>query len=182
MKLCIIIFITLFIFVEFILFIYGKKRQDVVCDYMIVLGAGLYYDRISSALKRRLDAALIYASRYPQVMIVVSGGQGADEACSEASAMKLYLIENGIDARRIIEEDHSVSTYTNFLYTKRILSMKNIKMMVVTCDFHMYRAIRFSKQLGFTSFRWPAKSQGIKCIKYYLREFFCVLKYYLIKK
>ncbi|NBK97164.1 MAG: YdcF family protein, partial [Erysipelotrichia bacterium] len=104
------------LFLEGFIYFYGRKRDDVACDVMIVLGAGLYGDQISSALKRRLKQALYYAQRYPEVQIVVSGGQGANETMSEAMAMKMYLIKQGIASTRIIMEDRSTSTYTNFLY------------------------------------------------------------------
>lgn len=175
----IILFIIIFISVELLLYFYGKHRDDVKCDVMIVLGAGLYGDVISSALQRRLDSALMYIQKYPHTLIVVSGGQGKDETISEALAMKRYLLAHGIDDNQIIMEDTSVSTYTNFVYSKQILPTNTQKIMVCTCDFHMYRSCRIASHLGFIPYRYPAKSTKINCIKYYVREFFCVIKNYL---
>ncbi|MEE0776344.1 MAG: YdcF family protein, partial [Bacillota bacterium] len=48
-------------------------------DAVIVLGAGLRGDRVSLTLAQRLDAAIDYYEKNPEAMIVVSGGQGAQE-------------------------------------------------------------------------------------------------------
>lgn len=175
------IFLILFISIEIYLYKYGKTSDDEKCDFMIVLGAGLYGDRISSALKRRLDQSLVYAQQYPNMDIVVSGGQGHNETVSEAYAMKGYLVSKGLKESRILLEDKSTSTYTNFLYTKRLLNPNMKKVMITTCDFHMYRSCRIAKQIGFIPYRNPAKSTKINCIKYYIRECFCVIKNWLFK-
>lgn len=172
-----IVFLLCFIF---FLYQYGKQYDDRHCDFMIVLGAGLYGDKLSSALKRRLDQAIIYANKYPDVLIVVSGGQGYHETVSEAYAMKQYLIKKQIKESRIMMEDKSTSTYTNFLYTKQLLKEKMSTVMITTCDFHMYRSCRIAKHLGFIPYKNPAKSTKLKCIKYYIRECFCILKNWIL--
>lgn len=164
------------------LYRFGKLTDDEKCDFIIVLGAGLYGDRISSSLKRRLDQALVYANKYPELKIIVSGGQGHNESVSEAYAMKKYLISMGVMESRIMLEDRSTSTYTNFLYTKQLLNHHKMKkVMITTCDFHMYRSCRIAKQMGFIPYRNPAKSNKLSCVKYYLRECFCVIKNWILK-
>lgn len=175
------ILLILFTIIEIYLYEYGKTSDDEKCDFMIVLGAGLYGDRISSALKRRLDQALLYAQKYPDIDIVVSGGQGHNETVSEASAMKKYLVSKGLEESRILLEDKSTSTYTNFLYTKQLLDNQMKKVMITTCDFHMYRSCRIARQIGFIPYRNPAKSTKINCVKYYIRECFCVIKNWILK-
>ena len=49
--------------------------------------------------------------RPPRAVIIASGGQGADEAVSEAEAMRTYLVEErGVPADAVIEEDRSTTT------------------------------------------------------------------------
>lgn len=168
-----------FILIEAFIYLYGNKEEEVACDYILVLGAKINKDQVCAALQRRLDKALLYASKYPHIPIIVSG-KGSEEL-SEAEVMKRYLLSKGIDEKRIIKEEKSLTTYTNFLYTKELLESANYKMLVVTCDFHMYRSIALGKRAGFTCYRWPAKSNGLKSIKSYIREFFCVL-YFWVKK
>lgn len=62
-------------------------------DYVIVLGASVKPEGVSRTLKLRLDKAAEYAKQNPSTMLILSGGQGADEPCTEASAMRQYLAE-----------------------------------------------------------------------------------------
>jgi len=79
----------------------------------------------------------------------VSGGQGFDELISEAEAMKRYLIEKGISPDRIQLEDQSTSTYENLVFSKEIMTIENANVILVTSDYHMYRAKRIGKRVGF---------------------------------
>ncbi|MDD3049089.1 MAG: YdcF family protein [Bacilli bacterium] len=174
------IIMLIFMAIEFHLYRFGKLRDEKQCAYMIVLGAGLHGNQISSALKRRLDQAILYIQKYPTVIIIVSGGQGNNESISEGEAMKRYLLTKKIKENNIIVEGKSTSTYTNFVYSKQLISKDIKEVMVTTCDFHMYRACRIARKIGFIPFRNPAKSTKINCIKYYIRECFCVIKNWLL--
>jgi len=54
-------------------------------------------------------------------MVITSGGRGADEARSEASAMAEYLVDHGIPAERILLEDQSTTTLENLRNSKAII-------------------------------------------------------------
>ena len=77
---------------------------------IVVLGCKVKNGRPSLMLARRLDAAYKYLSEHETVCAVVSGGQGSDEAISEAECMKIYLTEKGIAPERIFMEDKSTTT------------------------------------------------------------------------
>lgn len=174
------IIILTFIVIEVRIYLFGKLHDEKQCDYMIVLGAGLHGDQISSALKRRLDQAILYVQQNPNVTIIVSGGQGNNETISEGEAMKRYLLMKEVKEDNIIVERQSTSTYTNFVYTKQLIDNAIKEIMVTTCDFHMYRACRIARKVGFIPFRNPAQSTKISCVKYYIREYFCVIKNWLM--
>ena len=91
-------------------------------DAVIVLGAAVHGKTPSLTLKKRLDKAVEYHAQNPNAVIVVSGGQGAQEDISEAEAMKIYLIENGVKSDKIIKEENATSTYENFKFSKEILT------------------------------------------------------------
>ena len=71
-------------------------------DFLIVLGCGLKPDGTPTPLLRgRLDRALaFYEAQKTEtgkpLTFVTSGGQGADEACSESAAMRQYLLDRGL--------------------------------------------------------------------------------------
>ena len=124
-------------------------------DAIIVLGAAVRGEEISGALQKRLDAAIEYYQENPDVVIVVTGGQGPQESITEALAMERYLMANGIPQEKIIKEEKATSTYENFKFSKELLdeyfSQKGVseyKLAYVTDDYHIYRAGKLAKIAG----------------------------------
>ena len=87
---------------------------------VVVLGAGLRKDVPSDLLRRRLDAAYAYYQENPEVVIVVTGGQGNGETIPEGVAMGRYLAEKGVPQEQIIVEQKSTSTEENLLFAKEL--------------------------------------------------------------
>ena len=176
----VVICIAIFVFVEGIIIYNGFVQDKGKSDYVIVLGAGLRGSRITTALRCRLDSAVEYNKLYPEVPIIVSGGQGPDEDLSEAEAMKNYLITKGVDEKLIIEENKSTNTYENFKFSKRkikeIDDKKNITITVITNNFHMYRAKMLAKDAGFKCLGYPSPGHKVLAVNFYVREFFAVIK------
>ena len=65
-------------------------------DYIIVLGAQVKESGPSVILRYRLDRALSYLKENDNTLVIVSGGQGANEKATEASVMKEYLVNNAM--------------------------------------------------------------------------------------
>ena len=121
-------------------------------DAIIVLGAAVHGKTPSLTLKRRLDKAVEYHAQNPDAIIIVSGGQGAQEDISEAEAMKIYLIENGVKSDKIIKEDKSTSTTENFVFSKEILDKQlsgDYTVAFVTNEYHISRAAFCADNAGF---------------------------------
>ena len=122
-------------------------------DALIVLGCGVRGDRVSVGLARRLDKAAAYAESHPDVLIVVSGGQGPQETVTEAHAMEQYLIGCGVPQDRIIKEEQATSTLENLRFADAILREKfpnGYSAALVTSRFHVFRAVHVAKTLGFS--------------------------------
>lgn len=124
-------------------------------DAIIVLGAAVRGEEISGALQKRLDVAIKYYQKNPDVVIIVTGGQGPQEDITEALAMERYLLSNGIPKDKIIKEEHATSTYENFKYSKDILDTHFSKLGIteynlayITDDYHIYRAGQLAKIAG----------------------------------
>ena len=124
-------------------------------DAVIVLGAALKGKQPSDTLTRRLDLAMEYARENPNAVILVSGGQGAQEEIPESHAMRDYLIANGIAEDRILVEDQSTSTRENFVNSKKILDQifgeGNYTTIFVTNDYHVLRAKITAEAAGMTN-------------------------------
>jgi len=175
-----LIFITSFAIIESLIIIEGRKNSTEKVDYVIVLGARLYGDIPSPALLERLKVTIEYLEDNKDVRVIVSGGQGPNEYVSEAYAMEKYLIDNGIEENRIIKEDKSTSTFENFKLSldklKEFDNKKNIKMMIATSKYHIFRAKFLAKRFGVIPYGLPAKIPPTIIIKSYIREYFAVIK------
>lgn len=139
-------------FVAF-LFVYGNMDNTTYDeDAVIVLGCGVNGEEPSESLKRRLESAISYYNKNTDVIIVVSGGKGAQEDITEALAMERYLVERGIPQDKIIKEEQSTSTYENFVYSKAILDeyfKREYTVSYITNDYHIFRAGNISKKVGY---------------------------------
>ncbi|HEI8164959.1 TPA: YdcF family protein [Staphylococcus aureus] len=133
---------------------YRHRSYNKEVDIIIVLGAGIFTEFVTPMLAARLDRALdIYQQQASATKIIVSGGQGPDEPISEALAMQRYLIAHGVDKTDILMESHSINTYTNFLYSKQIINNlyhEAAKIVCVTSQFHVLRALRLAQKLGLS--------------------------------
>ncbi len=141
---------------------------------VVVLGAGLRGDRPSRTLRERLDAAYDYLIEHPQAACVLSGGQGPDEPCTEAAAMKTYLVNRGIAEERLYLEERSTSTAENMEFSRQVIQEKGLSsaIAVVTQEFHQCRAQAFAKKHGFTTVgAVTAHSQWDLLPSYWIRDF-----------
>ena len=119
----------------------GLPNTDELC--IVVLGFQLNPDgSMKEELIHRLETALASAEKYPNAYIVCTGGGTAseNEEASEAGEMAKWLLEHGIEKKRVIVEDNSITTAQNVLFTYDILtslypSVK--KLVIVSSDYHI---------------------------------------------
>ncbi|MFV0598770.1 MAG: YdcF family protein, partial [Bacteroidales bacterium] len=76
--------VVLFIFLESLIISKINSVPEKNCEYIIILGAQIKGNRVSNALKQRLDAAYDYIIDNPSTKIIVSGGKGLGEDVTEA--------------------------------------------------------------------------------------------------
>lgn len=121
-------------------------------DYLIVLGAGVNGSAPSLSMVNRLEAALDYLEVYPDAVAIVSGGQGAGEDVTEASAMHDWLVAHGMPESRIVQEDQSTSTRENLENSFAIIRSRGGDpadgVAVVSSEYHLYRAKQMARALG----------------------------------
>ncbi len=131
--------------------VYAEKDCD-SADCVIVLGCQVKGETPTPMLCDRLNAALELLESNPNAVCVVSGGQGPQEHISEAEAMRRYLNERGIADKRIITEPLSTSTEENLRFSAELLSERGFKgsIVVVTNEFHQYRADIYARRAGLS--------------------------------
>ena len=154
-------------------------------DAVIVLGAGVNGTEPSLALRTRLDAAAEYAAAYPDVPIVLTGGQGYGEEITEAECMRRYLTTHGVDESRLLLEPEAVNTEENFRFAKEVLAdagyaPEEMTLAVVSNAFHLCRAELLAKREGLhtVGVGAPLPWRHLE-INYTVREAFALVKAYL---
>ncbi len=162
---------------------FGDPEES--CDYLVVLGAKVNPTAPSVSLQDRIDAAYDYLVANPQVIAVVSGGQGDDEPISEALCMYQELVKMGIDSQRIWMEDQSTSTWENLNFSLNLIQEKTgqrpTKLGVLSSEYHLYRASLFTKACGVEFVGVPAStSMPTVKLNYFLREIAGVWHYIIL--
>lgn len=189
LKIMIILTVTVlisFIVIEGLIIMEGSKVTSEKVDYVIVLGARLYGSTPSPSLLERLKAAKKYLDENKDVKVIVSGGQGENEDIPEAYAMEKYLVDKGIEKNRIIVEDTSTNTFENLkLSLEKIRAMEdkdNIKILIATNKFHIFRSKMLAKRLGAIPYGLPAEIPPTTILQSYIREYFAVIKSFLFDR
>lgn len=191
--------LAVFILVELLIGLGALTSTKHAVDYVIVLGAKVNGEQISSSLKKRLDKAVKYAENNPNTMLVLSGGQGEGENISEAEAMYDYLVFNGVPKSQLLVERESSNTKENIIFSKEIINRhekwkmaaarqsledsfqepdyNDVKIAVLTNNFHVYRAKEIAKKQGLGDvYGISASCDMILAPHYWVRECFAVLK------
>ncbi|MBR6046414.1 MAG: YdcF family protein [Ruminococcus sp.] len=151
---------------------------------VVVLGCQVKGERPSRMLGRRLDAAIGYLDSHPEIPVIVSGGQGWDEAISEALCMKNYLVEQGIAEDRIIMEDKSTSTDENLEFSFAILDGMGLSrnIVLVTDGYHQYRASLIAERHGVGNLGAVSASTEFRYLPtYWVREWFGLFQEMVLK-
>jgi len=161
------------------LFVYGNTSNvNYTEDVIIVLGAGVRGENVTRPLARRLDEAFYHWQTNPDVYVVVTGGLGSRATITEAEAMARYLAARGMPRERILLEELSTSTYENLKFAKAILEdyfPHGFSAVVITNDFHIYRAVRTARNVGLDVSRRGAYTDWYSWPVNYLREMLAVV-------
>jgi uncharacterized SAM-binding protein YcdF (DUF218 family) len=180
MTIIIMIILLQFIVVEALIIYNANIKDETMRDYLIILGAGVYGTRPSRSLYNRLEKGLEYLIKNPGSKAILTGGMGRGEEITEAEAMRRYLSEYGIAEDRFVIEDKSTDTHENIKFSRDILrkidGRKKISLVIVTSGFHLFRAKLLARRQGFIPYGIPAVTPKGVLVKYYIREYFGVLK------
>lgn len=154
--------------------------QALQADCVFVLGGGIRGDQPTQTLRHRLAAALDVMQQNPAVHVVVCGGQGADEAYTEASVMYNWLVSHGADASCIAQESQSRNTVENIRNAAALCETKGWRTdnaAVLSSDFHLLRARRIMQACELTPYAIaaPSGSPGMRVL-FCIREYFSIVK------
>lgn len=162
---------------------FGDPKEQV--DYVVVLGAKVRVTGPSASLWDRIYGAYDYLEAHPDVIAIVSGGQGADEPITEAKSMRDELVALGIDEERIWVEDQATSTWENLNFSLDLIEEKTgerpEKLGVVSSEYHLFRASLFAKACGVDFVGVPARTSRVsQMINHFMREVAGVWHYLIL--
>lgn len=122
-------------------------------DVLVILGGSMLVDGVGPQATLGYDSYLrcVYSSwslqRYRYKYVVLSGPEGL------AETMARYLIAHGARPEQLLIENAAHTTMENAVFVKKILDHqpdipKNVKIAVLTSDFHSLRASLVFRRLG----------------------------------
>ncbi|MFA9558292.1 YdcF family protein [Evansella sp. AB-rgal1] len=144
----------LFIMVGYIVYQYnsilkvGKTVEPTPADVIIVLGAGVWENGPSPALKARLDRALEVYDEGLAKNFILTGGLGTFPP-TEAEAMKEYLLNFGVPEEHMFLESLATNTEENLNNSKEIMDEEGWESAIIVTDvFHIKRALTIAEDLS----------------------------------
>lgn len=155
---------------DYRLYLYGKDDPGALWELVsddhafVVLGYELKNGEMTQELKGRCEAAAEAARRFPEAVLVCSGGptgRNNPHNHTEAGLMKDYLSGPcGIAAERILIDERAMSTVENAVNTLALLQAHNIESMtLVTSVYHqrwaqaIYNAVNalYGQEYGYSA-------------------------------
>ena len=123
-------------------------------------------------LWNRINTARNYLEAHPEVKAVCSGGKGDDEHISEGRCIYEKLMQAGIAPERLYIEEESSSTKENIAFSKTLIEKEGLApdVLLVTSDYHCFRAMQLAEKAGLKAYAWPARTASYLVPTYVLRE------------
>lgn len=119
-------------------------------DCIIVLGCQVRDDgTLSHMLRDRLMRGLEVYNAGAAPKLLMSGDHGRKDY-DEVGAMKQYAIDNGVLSENIFMDHAGFSTYETVYRAKEIFEAD--KVIIITQEYHLYRALYIAEQLGLEAY------------------------------
>lgn len=127
-------------------------------DALVVLGCRVDGGKLSQAALRRVERAALAYAELGADLVIASGGK-AWQGHQECEVFARGLIERGVPADRLLQETDSLTTRGNALGTARLLRGRGaLRLGIVTCDWHMARALGLFRRVGLSVSPVPSTS------------------------
>lgn len=132
-------------------------------DAALVLGVELgANDAPTDELARRVTAAAEVYHRGACAKLVLCGGKLPGHRLAEADVMARMMTALGVSEEALILEDQSQDTMENCRNAANLIGRKN-RVLVVTSDYHLSRAVMTARRVGFDADGLAAKRPGRGC-------------------
>jgi len=126
-------------------------------DAIVVLGCRVPSAAQGQLHRRAVVAAQAYRELRPE-LVIASGGRPW-HGVAEASALRDYLLAEGVPDGVIVRELLSLTTVENAVYSSEILRAASLrKPLIVTSDWHVARAVACFEACGMHPSARPAQT------------------------
>ncbi len=126
----------------------AAKLNDVDC--ILVLGCGVRSDGTpSDMLRDRLQRSVELYQLGAAPKLLMTGDHGR-EGYDEVDVMKSFAVDAGIASENVFMDHAGFSTYESVYRAKEIFQAK--KVIIITQQYHLYRAIYIAQQLGLEAY------------------------------
>ena len=118
-------------------------------DCILVLGCGVYDDTPSHMLEDRLLQGIELYFNGAGGKLLMSGDHGR-ENYDEVNVMKNFALDRGVPSEDVFMDHAGFSTYESMYRAKEIFKAE--KILIVTQEYHLYRAIYDARALGIEAY------------------------------
>lgn len=132
--------------------------RDVSFDVLVVLGCRVPGGELSHASLRRVERAAQAYADDGATLVIACGGKAWD-GFQECAVFARGLVARGVPAERVLEERESLTTRGNAQGVAALLRSRSVaRLGIVTCDWHLPRALSLFRRLGLGPVGVPAPS------------------------
>jgi vancomycin permeability regulator SanA len=126
----------------------AAELDDVNC--ILVLGCGVREDGTPShMLEDRLRRGVDLYKQGAAPKLLMSGDHGRVDY-NEVGTMKQYAVEEGIPSGDVFMDHAGFSTYESLYRAKEVFATE--KIIIVTQEYHLYRALYIAERLGLEAY------------------------------
>ncbi len=118
-------------------------------DCVLILGCRVYSNEPSPMLSDRVEQGVeLYELEVANTLFMT--GDSRDRYYDETGTMSRIAQENGVPKENIITDRYGLSTYDSIYRAAELFGFK--KIVIVTQEYHLYRALYIAKQLGIEAY------------------------------
>lgn len=127
-----------------------EDAYGIDADCILVLGAGIQSDNSpSNMLEDRLLQGITLYNNGASLKLLMSGDHG-QVGYDEVNVMKQFAVDRGIPSSDIFMDHAGFSTYESMYRARDIFQAK--KVIIVTQEYHLYRALYTARELGLDAY------------------------------
>lgn len=130
-----------------------EQAANFDADCILVLGCGVWGDRPSHMLEDRLLEGVNCYNLSAAPKLLMSGDHGSKDY-DEVNVMKNFALEQGVPSEDIFMDHAGFSTYDSLYRARDVFQAK--KVVIVTQEYHLYRALYIAEKLGLEACGVPS--------------------------